>query len=598
MSSAQKEEGEEVNRNVHLRALQIFRDDERTLHGRRYRGGHTSEKLTRAFGALDHCERQSYVMRAKGFHLESQTDDSHSQRGASEAATSGQRRQPLIDQFLKDQVARAAASANTMATGAAPGIASPASLLAPEVGTMETLPASPGTVARSLLHTQDGVGALAHGVVTADQEGTLVAPAQPLQYSRAELWNNARAWGFVDGLSVEAKANLPTDSLEGWTDAQPLEHYGSENDMSLLSPLAEVGAEAEMPTSPALSEEAVTAPAIGTSTCVQEANPLGQRTSAAANRPVAVTAAPFQGQTHAPWHGDQRFLAGGSTLPCGLLPLSSYIQQGADPGHHPPPHQMSPTPLPGVMTGSAFRGVPASQGTLSEASFQDRWRFSGAPWRSLGPQCGSRAPAFQGTSPMGMHQFMPQGGLTSQALQGAPSFTMPAMMGFDSVVTPRPSVSFPGRPLLLPGHASFHTAGGVPHVTPDPTTTAMVQAAMQHLTAQGTAKGGVHIMRSLKCFQDGSYPNKEQILEIASATPPGGALLKPHTILRQVKNLPHGDVQLTTPCGRAHVKVHFGSGSIDVCGAKPELALPYIEGWTADEAVPSRRKKRKGGDRF
>ena len=127
----------------------------------------------------------------------------------------------------------------------------------------------------------------------------------------------------------------------------------------------------------------------------------------------------------------------------------------------------------------------------------------------------------------------------------------------------------------------------------------IAQSVLARLGDNAKPPGGEHILRSLAPLPDGSLPTKLQVIQHACNNPPGAPLIRggPDGVFKQTKPLPHGGFQITTPCGQAHIKVQPSTGSIDICGSKPSVALPYVQDWTTDSVVCSRRNKKRNAHR-
>ena len=556
-----------------MRALTLFRDEERA-QGRRYRGFANSSQLMDAFGRLDNAERQSYLLRAQGFVMESQQEDVV-------APTSNKDPQPKIDTFLKDQLAR--------------------SKNAPGQTTQDTMHSFPADCRAA----------------QADDEETLPPSTQDLLQSRSSWWDNSRAWGVIDGLPAGSKNSLPVHlsySEDPFEDAQPRDYdspltVGDHTNTLRCAVDANVGGAFHASSSAragnmsplsdeegALAQEAIA----GSSVTSDTRTPIVLKRS----QPGDIAEHAPSGFSTAPWH--QTRGAGlvvppmGATFAWTLNSPSSTPYAVGIVGANMGTHSQSTHPFSATLGAQgAHRGIVTNTGAAHVASplprasaFGQRFWAGGAPIPQsqlpLQAAFGQAVGGFEGlpSDRKRSHGQPPQGSSHQEVSTVAPH------QGITNA-----TVSFPPSALplsVVQQGGSFNPALVAPGTFP-PGLANMVRSAMDRLEESGGKGGGVHIMRSLASLPGGARPTKEVILGMASTLPHGGPLLRHESMHRQLKTLPHGDFQITTPCGKAHVKVHMTSGSVDLCGSEPQIAVPYVEGWTLDIAVPSRRKKRPRG---
>ena len=109
------------------------------------------------------------------------------------------------------------------------------------------------------------------------------------------------------------------------------------------------------------------------------------------------------------------------------------------------------------------------------------------------------------------------------------------------------------------------------------------------IQAVTTGTSTEHLRRDLLPLPGVKDDPVEEATDLAMDFPRGSPFIK---LPWQVASLPHGGVQLTTMCTRAHVKVFPSSGIVDICGSVPAIALPLIAGWPTESTVPPRKGKR------
>ena len=88
--------------------------------------------------------------------------------------------------------------------------------------------------------------------------------------------------------------------------------------------------------------------------------------------------------------------------------------------------------------------------------------------------------------------------------------------------------------------------------------------------------------------------NVEAILKLAGSNPHPPNQLFRHESQRIIKHDKSGNIfllQASTPCFSAVINFYVTTGRIVICGQRPWVALPYLEGWTRACVEPPRSKR-------
>ena len=549
-------------------ALRLFRDDQRALTPPvKFRGGAHTSKLVEAFGELPHAKQDEYMQRAAVIVQEmdsqpnSQTQqDERSKPQDSPSQRSERAKQPRINDYLREQAER---------------------MTAAKSGEVETQHATP----------------------------PMVAVAR-------SFWDNERAWRAIEALPPRAAENMPHSikTLIHDTHAQR-----TSNGLAAVPPAFGFPPPVAMP--PAMSA--------GSSVVPSQGAPLTPEQQAAAERRARTLALISRKPPQAPaaagdgvpaaFLGDARIPTGGP-LPSAARPTPSEALSSPPEGRRwiaegrPLPEKMLPLTPPRIAWTLADLPKALLVGRVFVPCRKEGPARTAAHTTTCPPPESAQAPAQLGNAAAvaatgartyGAHSASPsQHASFALASVGAgPARTKGGDApngGYPSnhVLAPRPleDVWCGGmqRKASLPASDDSGKFGGMPDahrgtqpgLSPQETLRNAVRARLHTATTSETT---AHFRRDLLPLRGLQADPADEVVDLAMEHPYGCPFVK---LPWQVKGLPHGGVQLTSMCKRAHVKVFPSSGIVDICGSVPAIALPLIADWTTDSTVPPRQHKR------